>query len=769
MTELMLAVPENRRSAWERIFGLSIAVLNRLRYGRKFLLLGVLILAPLGYILYLQFSQVSDDIEFNQKEAIGVEWIGAARNVLHGVQKHRVLSVAVMAGEKSFEKTREDAAIEVDRAAVVLDDVDAKLGAPDSPNGTYGGLLQTTKGWAEAKAKWADIKGKGSRYASAGDCELAHAELVKSLTSLIADNAGNYSNLILDPDLDSYYLMDLFLGKLVWASDHVAKSTSVSLRSAGIEVDTDRTVELAGLYTLTLLRADEVETNVEVSIAETKKPKFGQSPTLLASLKEPMIKNKGALVGHAKLILSEQVVKPAAPIGRTEFVNRAIQTLQENHSFWEKVGPELTWLINRRIEKDQSKRTQGLVAGGLATVVLLYLFIGFYLSVRSSVASLGAATFRMIAGTEERFAIPSRDELAEIATSYNSINMALVEARRLRTQVESDNEELQSDIMKLLRVVSMASDGDLTIRAQISAGALGNVSDAFNQLLESLQTLMKSVSEQLERTNGTVAIIAESSRKMADGATKQASEVLTATNLVEQLNKEIARVSDNARVAAGAAKRTEESAVEGAQAVQDVISGMGALRSNVQAGAKKMKNLGDRSMEVTGIVATISRISDQTNMLALNAAIEAARAGEHGRGFSVVAEQVRKLAERTAVATQEIDKLVKAIQLETNETVGAIEQQTHVVEEESALVGRAGDSLARIRQVSSESAVLVTDITKIAEAYAAGTGQVVRTMGDISSIAKATQEGARGTAASIEQLTAQSARLTKSVAQFKVA
>ena len=768
MTELMLAVPENRRSAWEWIFGLSIAVLNRLRYGRKFLLLGALILAPLGFILYLQFSQVTDKIVFNQKESIGVEWIGAARNVLHGVQKHRVLSVAVMAGEKSFEKTREDAAVEVDRAAVVLDDVDTKLGAPDSPNGTYGGLLQTTKGWAEAKAKWADIKGKGSRYASAGDCELAHAELVKSLTSLIADNAGNYSNLILDPDLDSYYLMDLFLGKLVWASDHVAKSTSVSLRSAGTEADMDRTVELAGLYTLTLLRADEVETNVEVSIAETKKLKFGQSLTL-AKLKEEMIKNKGALVGHAKLILSEQVVKPAAPIGRQEFVNRAIQTLQENHSFWVKVGPELTWLINRRIEKDQSKRTQGLVAGGLATVVLLYLFIGFYLSVRSSVASLGSATSRMIAGTEERFAIPSRDELAEIATSYNSINAALVEARRLRTQVESDNEELQSDIMKLLRVVSMASDGDLTIRAQISAGALGNVSDAFNQLLESLQTLMKSVSEQLDRTNGTVAIIAESSRKMADGATKQASEVLTATNLVEQLNKEIARVSDNARVAAGAAKRTEESAVEGAQAVQDVISGMGALRSNVQAGAKKMKNLGDRSMEVTGIVATISRISDQTNMLALNAAIEAARAGEHGRGFSVVAEQVRKLAERTAVATQEIDKLVKAIQLETNETVGAIEQQTHVVEEESALVGRAGDSLARIRQVSSESAVLVTDITKIAEAYAAGTGQVVRTMGDISSIAKATQEGARGTAASIEQLTAQSARLTKSVAQFKVA
>ena len=121
----------------------------------------------------------------------------------------------------------------------------------------------------------------------------------------------------------------------------------------------------------------------------------------------------------------------------------------------------------------------------------------------------------------------------------------------------------------------------------------------------------------------------------------------------------------------------------------------GAARQNVQAGAKKMKNLGDRSMEITGIVGTISRISEQTNMLALNAAIEAARAGEHGRGFSVVAEEVRKLAERTADATQEIDKLVKAIHSETNETVAAIEQQTQVVEQESQLVSKAGESLVR--------------------------------------------------------------------------
>jgi twitching motility protein PilJ len=235
------------------------------------------------------------------------------------------------------------------------------------------------------------------------------------------------------------------------------------------------------------------------------------------------------------------------------------------------------------------------------------------------------------------------------------------------------------------------------------------------------------------------------------------------------MSKEIGRVSSSAGQAADAAKRTEDSAKEGTRAVQDVISGMGTLRANVQAGAKKMKNLGDRSMEITGIVGTISRISEQTNMLALNAAIEAARAGEHGRGFSVVAEEVRKLAERTASATQEIDRLVKAIHAETNETVDAIEQQTQVVEQESQVVGKAGESLQKIRQVSTESATIVVDISSIAKKQAEGTNVVVKAMEQISLIAKATQLGVEGTSTTIAQLAALSEELRANVAKFKVA
>jgi twitching motility protein PilJ len=277
------------------------------------------------------------------------------------------------------------------------------------------------------------------------------------------------------------------------------------------------------------------------------------------------------------------------------------------------------------------------------------------------------------------------------------------------------------------------------------------------------------VYKQVDETNQAVRAIEKSSREMATGATNQANGVQTAQGLVQKMSAEITRVSEGAARAVEAAKRTEESALEGTGVVQNVIAGMGTLRANVQAGAKKMKNLGDRSMEITGIVGTINSISERTNMLALNAAIEAARAGEHGRGFSVVAEEVRKLAERTAVATQEIGRLAQTIHTETNETVSAIEQQTQVVEHESALVGQAGESLVRIRKVSAESASEVVDISKVAMAQAKETSSVVRTMEEISSIARSTQEGAEATVVTITHLTELSNKLRGAINRFRVA
>jgi twitching motility protein PilJ len=423
--------------------------------------------------------------------------------------------------------------------------------------------------------------------------------------------------------------------------------------------------------------------------------------------------------------------------------------------------------VPAQVDKQASRTRETNVS--LAVVALLLAGAVSFGLIRTIVRPLTDTVREAQDIVQGRVEISAKEEIGQMRQAFEGVRGVLKETRDLKDQIEKDNTQLQDDIMNLLRVVAEASDGDLTVRAQISAGSLGNVSDAFNTLMESLQSLLSKVTVQITRTNEAVDAIRDASHRMTAGAASQSREIFSARELVQKMNDEITKVSHQAASAADAAKRTEASAEEGTEAVQNVISGMSTLRANVQAGAKKMKNLGDRSMEITGIVGTISRISEQTNMLALNAAIEAARAGEHGRGFSVVAEEVRKLAERTASATQEIDKLVKAIHHETTETVGAIEQQTQVVEQESQLVGQAGQSLQKIRQVSGESANVVVDISTIAKRQAAGTGSVVKVMEEISAIAAQTQKGAEGTATTVAQLAALSEELKAGVSKFKVA
>jgi methyl-accepting chemotaxis protein len=743
-------------AVWRLPFRPAISLMNRLRYAYKFIIIGVLLLAPVAYVARLQYKGSTEQLEFNAKELVGDEYIAPAKDLLHAMQRHRILSVAVLTG-LPFSKELDASTVDAEKLVAEVQSVDDKRGEE----------LKTTKRWADAKAAWSKVKDGTFKTAALSD--KAHGEAIDIVIDIILNYAGNYSNLILDPDLNSYWLMDAVVVKFPAIGNNVSKAASRALLPATEGAAAEKMIELAGLLKATeSLTADMEAVNLATSFKDDKERT--KNDRLQQVLTPPFEELKSHAGGHIELVKRQYLLATAAPTmeAAKRVVLDALATLKANFDFYRQTIPELDAMCARRVTKYATDRSTGVITSAAAGIVLIYLFIGFYLSVRTSVVTLARATERMITGTTESFHLESRDELGEVAIAYNQINGALNQARGLQQRVQHENAELQDNIMDLLKVVADASEGNLTVRAKITAGSLGNVADAFNTLLESLQNLIGAIQEQLRRSNESVSQISAASRQMAEGASNQAREVLSVTELVQRMSVEIGRVSENAIRAATAAKRTEDSAMEGSEAVQNVITGMESLRSNVQAGAKKMKNLGDRSMEITGIVETINRISEQTNMLALNAAIEAARAGEHGRGFSVVAEEVRKLAERTAVATQEIDKLVKVIHLETNETVHAIEQQTQVVEQESAVVGQAGESLAKIREVSTQSADLVADISTVAKAQVNGTKIVVDTIGQISSIALRTQEGAQGTVAIIGQLIALSDRLNQDINRFKV-
>ena len=317
--------------------------------------------------------------------------------------------------------------------------------------------------------------------------------------------------------------------------------------------------------------------------------------------------------------------------------------------------------------------------------------------------------------------------------------------------------------------MSDASDGDLSVRATVTEGALGNVADALNLMFENVGELIEDVQAASLRVASASTEIQVASEQLAQGARKQADEVVNTTAAVQEMSSNIESVANNAGVAAEAGNRTQEASEAGNQAVSKVIEGMNRIRENVLAGAKKIKRLGDRSMEISTIVNTIEEISAQTDMLALNAAIEAARAGEHGRGFSVVAEEVRKLAERTATATREIEKLIAGIQAETNEAVSSMEEQTSEVENESRVVAGAGESLTNIRQATEQAAELINEISLSAKQQVRGAAGVVQAMEVVADIAKQAQSGADQTKNSTEELATLANELTSTLGQFKVA
>ncbi len=407
-----------------------------------------------------------------------------------------------------------------------------------------------------------------------------------------------------------------------------------------------------------------------------------------------------------------------------------------------------------------------LIIGG---IVLLIVAIFSIITASAVLLPLSALTrvAGRIAGGDNSVRAPelSRDEIGLFASSFNQMVDARVDAQE---KAEKENALLQADIRQMLEVVSDAADGDLTVRAHVTEGALGNVADAFNLMMENIADTLKQVVVSTARVNTAAQTFRDSSESMAQGAAEQATQIGFTTLAMNQITSNLKVVSLNAESANSAADEARRSAEAGDAAVREVVAGMERIRRAVQAGARKIKRLGERSMEITSIVNSIQSISQQTDMLALNASIEASRAGEEGRGFAIVAEDIRKLAERAQAAAREIETLVSTIQGDTNEAVIVMEEQTSEVEREARVVSSAGQELEHIRHSITESAMLISAMNTAAKEQADGASHVLEAMNVVQTIAEHAEGDSRRNRENSVGLTVLADDLLKSVAQFKV-
>jgi methyl-accepting chemotaxis protein PixJ len=341
-------------------------------------------------------------------------------------------------------------------------------------------------------------------------------------------------------------------------------------------------------------------------------------------------------------------------------------------------------------------------------------------------------------------------------------------AEEVSRQQRNQKEQLQLQLLKLIDDVEAASRGDLTVRAEITAGEIGTVADFFNSILENLREIVTQVKLAATQVNSAIADNSGAMGKLAVESLKQSQEISRTLDAVDQMTLSIQAVSKSATQAAEVARTASQAAETGGAAMDLTVENIMRLRETIGETTKKVKRLGEASQQISHVVALINQIAMQTNLLAINTGIEAARAGEDAQGFAVIAEEVAVLAAQSSAATSEIEEIVANIQRETSQVVRAMEMGTTQVVEGTRLVQNTKQSLNHILNVCHQIDELVHSISGATVSQVQTSHEVSQLMQEIANISEMSSNSSRQVSVSLQKTVEISQQLQESVRTFKV-
>jgi twitching motility protein PilJ len=456
-----------------------------------------------------------------------------------------------------------------------------------------------------------------------------------------------------------------------------------------------------------------------------------------------------------------------------------LSTFNDLDSQFLKDLPNLGWSVLVTIDRDTifapQKQLLQVFAIAIVIVCLLIALVSRLVAARIArpIIEASEAVKQMGEGDlSVKLPVKGEDELADLGRNINKmaeqiedlLSIQEAEARQQR----QEKELLQQGVMSLLLDVEGAQQGDLTIRAQMSDGAIGSIADAFNATMGKLRRLLQEV-QTVSGEVGQLSMAGENSvRQLSESALSQTEEINDALSSIDQINQSVETVANYAQEAAKIARNGAIQAKEGDLAMDATVDSIEKIRRTVANTAKKVKQLAESSQEIAQIVEIISGISEKTNLLAFNASVEAARAGEHGEGFRIVAEEVRRLADRITEATKDIQQLVGTIQLDTSSVLQGIETSTSEVVNGSELVRMTKTNLRSLADTSKQIDEYLKYISTNTIDQTNTSQQVNQKISGIAILAKTNSTEARNVVQSLRTLVSEAENLQSSISQFKL-